>query len=76
MRPWSRFFRFCGRFLMGVLGKRVFRGGVLMVNLWWNAWLLWSTKSLCARDEKHATFFKFIFGSALSQSLFHGRWSV
>jgi hypothetical protein len=53
-------------FLMGVLEKRVFLGGFLMVNSWWNAWLLWSIKLVCARDEKHATFSNLFFAFCLS----------
>jgi hypothetical protein len=29
-------------FSRGFWEKRVFWCGVLMVNLWWNAWLLWT----------------------------------
>jgi hypothetical protein len=28
-------------FFRGILEKRVFRDGFLMVRTWWNVWLLW-----------------------------------
>jgi hypothetical protein len=34
-RPPGQFCWFRGRFLMGVLEKRVFLGGVFVVNSWW-----------------------------------------
>jgi hypothetical protein len=52
-------------FLMGVLEKRVFLGGFLMVNSWWNAWLLWSIKLVCAR-RKTCHFSNLFFAFCLS----------
>jgi hypothetical protein len=39
--------------------------GVLMVNLWWDAWWMWCFDGRFLRPEKYATIFGFIFGCFL-----------
>ncbi len=55
---------FCGfrlGFLKGVLEKRVFCCGVLVVSLWSIAWLMWSLNSHILGGERYANFPNFIF---------------
>jgi hypothetical protein len=46
---------------MGVPGKARVRGGVSMVNSWWVHGGFVVRRTGFVDDEKHATFFKFIF---------------
>jgi hypothetical protein len=63
--PSNCFFRFGGRFFMGVWEKCGVERGVLMVILWSDCGELWSEKRSIVAAEKHATFWKKYFGGCL-----------
>jgi hypothetical protein len=67
-RPPDQFLLVLRAFLMGVLEKRVFFGGVFVVNSWWMRDKRGVKDGCLFGHEKPATFCRFIFGVCLEIS--------